>query len=86
MVHTATRPKTMTMPQMAMNRFFFMSSPQPRMPELAKAAAKGAVMAELMPAAKRPMPKATVAQLPRMGLSCSAMALPLAIAAVPEPS
>ena len=62
-VQVAKIPKARTMIQKTLNLVCFMSSPQPRIPELANAAARGAVRVLVIPAAKRPIPKITVAQL-----------------------
>jgi len=56
-VHVAKIPKARTMIQKILNLVCFMSSPQPRIPELANAAARGAVSVLVIPAAKRPIPK-----------------------------
>ena len=75
-VQVAKIPNARTMIQKTLKRGFFISSPHPRIPEDANAAARGAVSVLVIPAAKRPIPKIKVAQLPRRGVSALAISAP----------
>ena len=74
----STTPTAITMIQMSLKRFAFMLLPQPRIPDVANAADKGAVIVEEKPAANRPIPNIYLAAGPRSGSNWIAMSLPFA--------